>query len=323
MARLAVIVPTFNRVGYLAETIASVLSQDDDDFELIVVDNASTDATSALIGGVADPRLRYVRRAHDLGWRENFNQALRDAQSTSEYVALVADDDRLLPGSLTRAVKVLDASPAVGFVHTTFNVVDAEGRVVVTNADQLDDVPVDMIQRGSEFISRTMRSGTPVCLSSAVMRTAALPEECFAAGEEVCGDLVLFLGIALDWDVGFLATPGIDLRVHPGQLSNSFDTAEHIAELREAKLRFVAANSNRLDDVGALRRSAREYTAVAMTRPVWTATRESRSEGFRALRRAIRERPQLLFSSTVWRAAVRVAVGPRLVRSIHARRAAE
>jgi glycosyltransferase involved in cell wall biosynthesis len=323
MARLAVIVPTFNRVGYLAETIASVLGQDYDDLELIVADNASTDGSVALLAGVADERLRHVRRAHNIGWRENFNQALRDAHSTSEYVVLLADDDRLLPGALTRAMQVLDAAPTVGFVHTTFNVVDAEGRVVVTDADRLDDVPVDMIQRGSEFVSRSMRSGTPVCLSSAVMRTAALPEECFAAGEEVCGDLVLFLGIALDWDVGFLATPGVDLRVHPGQLSNEYDTAEHIAELREAKLRFVAANSTRLDDVGALRRSAREYTAVAMTRPVWTATRESRSLGFRALRGVVRERPQLLLSSMVWRAAVRVAVGPRVVRSIHARRAAQ
>ena len=77
MARLSVIVPTFNRVGYLGEAIASILSQDYRDFELVVADNASTDGTAALLAGVTDPRLRHVRRAHNIGWRANFNQALR------------------------------------------------------------------------------------------------------------------------------------------------------------------------------------------------------------------------------------------------------
>lgn len=320
MSRLTVIVPTFNRVGYLAETIASVLSQDADDFELVVADNASTDGTEAFLAGVTDPRLRHVRRPRNLGWRDNFNQALHDADS--EYVTLVGDDDRLLPGALARAVRFLDAAPAAGFVHTTFNVIDAEGQVIETDAELLGDVADDTIQRGSDFIARAMRSGTPVCLSSAVMRKAALPDVCFAAGEEICGDFVLFLNLALDSDVGFLSTPGVDLRMHPGQLSNSFATAEHITALRESKLRFIAAHASRLDHVGTLRRDARECTAVAMTRPVWAATRESRAEGFGALRRALRERPQLLLSTTTWRAAAHVVVGPRVVRSIQARHAA-
>src|SRR4051812_35115688 len=120
MARVSVVVPTFNRVGYLQETIASILQQDYRDFELIVADNASTDATASLLAGIADPRLHHVRREHNIGWRANFNHALHDADS--EYVALVGDDDRLLPGALTRAVTFLDEAPSVGLVHTTFHV---------------------------------------------------------------------------------------------------------------------------------------------------------------------------------------------------------
>ena len=55
MARVSVIVPTFNRVGYLGETIASILHQDYRDFELVVADNASTDATAALLAGSRGP----------------------------------------------------------------------------------------------------------------------------------------------------------------------------------------------------------------------------------------------------------------------------
>src|SRR3954464_9630197 len=111
MASGPVIVPTYNRGGYLQEAIASILSQDYHDFELVVADNASTDGTAALLAGVTDPRLRHVRRAHNLGWRANFNQALRGADS--EFVALVSDDDRLVPGALTRAVSVMVDTPNV------------------------------------------------------------------------------------------------------------------------------------------------------------------------------------------------------------------
>jgi glycosyltransferase involved in cell wall biosynthesis len=314
MARVSVIVPTFNRVDYLGETVASVLDQDCRDFELVVADNASTDATSALLADVADPRLRHVRRPQNLGWRANFNDALRDTES--EYVALVADDDRLLPGALARAVQCLDDAPSVGLVHTTFHVIDGAGAVLSTDGNWTGARARDRTQRGSDFIAGAMRSGNPVCLSSVVMRTAALPAEAFDPSEEVAGDLVLFLRIALDWDIAFLATPGVELRVHDGQLSNAFDEADNFRALKECKLRFLDANSTRLEHVPALRRAARGYTAAAMSLPVSIAARESRADGYRALRRAVRARPQLVLEPRVWRAAAKIAAGPRALRSL-------
>src|SRR4051794_24822077 len=125
MARVTVIVPTYNRAGYLGEAISSILHQDYQDFELVVADNASTDRTAALLADVADTRLRHVRRPRNIGWRANFNQALHDTDS--EFVALVSDDDRLLPGALARAVTFLDEAPSVGLVHTTLHTIDDRG----------------------------------------------------------------------------------------------------------------------------------------------------------------------------------------------------
>jgi hypothetical protein len=129
----------------------------------------------------------------------------------------------------------------------------------------------------------------------------------------VCADFVLFLRIALDWDIGFLATPGIELRVHTRQLSNAFDRADNFKALRDAKLRFISANSTRLEHVGALRRAARGYTAAAMSLPVSIAARDSREEGLRALRHAVRFRPQLLLAPTIWRTAMKIVLGPRVL----------
>src|SRR5262245_24739905 len=167
MARVSIVVPTFNRVGFLSETIASVLQQDYRDFELLVADNASTDGTAAMLDGIADPRLRRVRRAHNIGWRANFNQAAHSV--TSEYVALVGDDDRLLPGALARAVTFLEQAPRVGLVHTGFDIIDDAGAVIRTNQHWRGDAAEDGVQSGADFIARSMRTGTPVCLSSAVM----------------------------------------------------------------------------------------------------------------------------------------------------------
>ena len=173
MARLSVIVPTFNRVGYLGETIASVLTQDYRDFELVVADNASTDGTAALLDGVTDPRLRHVRRAHNIGWRANFNQALDGADS--EFVALVSDDDRLLPGALARAVRFMDEVHTAGFVHTTYHVIDDRGDVLRTDGNRSGGVVEDRVQPGSDFIVSSMRAVSRVCLSSAVVEDGRAP----------------------------------------------------------------------------------------------------------------------------------------------------
>jgi glycosyltransferase involved in cell wall biosynthesis len=318
MARVSIIVPTFNRVGYLGETIASILQQDYRDFDLVVADNASTDGTAGLISAVDDPRLHHVRRKRNIGWRANFNQAL--ASADSEYVAVVADDDRLLPGALMRAVRCLDEASSVGLVHTSFHVIDERGEVIRTDRSWNGDVAEDLVERGSDFIADAMHTGVPVCLSSVVMRTDALPEVCFEPADEDSGDFVLFLRIALDRDVAFLATAGVELRVHDGQLSNAFDTVEKLRVLEHCKLRFLSANSARLDDTAALRRAARGYTSARLSLTVSMAASDSRAEGIAALRRAVRFRPHLLLAPRTWRAAGKIVVGHRTLRYLRGRR---
>jgi hypothetical protein len=215
----------------------------------------------------------------------------------------------------------LDDAPNVGFVHTTFHVIGERGELIRSNADWTGDVSDDRIQRGTDFIAGSMRSSTPVCLSSVVMRTAALPEVCFEAADEVVGDFVLFLRIALDWDIGFLRTPGIELRIHAGQLSKAFDRADNFRAWRDSKLRFISANSARLDHVGALRRSARGYAAAALSEPVAKAAGESRMAGIRALRRAVRIWPQVIFAPRMWWTAADLVIGPRALRFVRGLRA--
>ncbi len=98
MALISLCIPTFNRAQFLAEAIDSVLSQSFGDFELLVVDNASTDDTASVVRRYTDPRVRFVRNERNLGMIGNFNRCLELAQS--EIVWIFADDDLLEPDAL-------------------------------------------------------------------------------------------------------------------------------------------------------------------------------------------------------------------------------
>ena len=73
---VSVCIPTYNRAGLLRESIASVLAQTFGDFELIISDNASEDATESVVRSFGDDRIKYPRNAKNLGHRENMNCCL-------------------------------------------------------------------------------------------------------------------------------------------------------------------------------------------------------------------------------------------------------
>jgi len=123
--RVSVIMPAYNRAAYLREAIDSVLAQTWTDFELIVVDDGSTDETPAVVAGVADPRVRDLRRDRR-GVSAAVNCGLRAARG--EYVSRLDSDDVWLPEMLQTLVEVLDCRPQVGVAYARGQAMDAGGR---------------------------------------------------------------------------------------------------------------------------------------------------------------------------------------------------
>ena len=89
--KVTVAIPTYNRAHYLPEAIESVLAQTFQDFELLILDNASTDNTPELVKSFKDERIRYVRNQTNIGMFGNCNKALELARG--EYVIIFHDDD--------------------------------------------------------------------------------------------------------------------------------------------------------------------------------------------------------------------------------------
>jgi glycosyltransferase involved in cell wall biosynthesis len=105
---VTILMPAYNTAPYIAEAIQSVLAQDFTDFELLIVDDGSTDNTIQVIKSFTDPRIRLIRQGH-AGIAAALNRGLQEAQG--EYIARFDADDICLPGRLCRQVDFLESHP--------------------------------------------------------------------------------------------------------------------------------------------------------------------------------------------------------------------
>lgn len=110
--------PTYNVAPYVREAIDSVMQQTYTNFELLVIDDCSTDNTVSLVRSIDDPRIRIVQNEKNLGLAENLNRGL--SLITTEYVARMDGDDIAEPFWLEREVAVLDNNPDIGICSGGF-----------------------------------------------------------------------------------------------------------------------------------------------------------------------------------------------------------
>jgi glycosyltransferase involved in cell wall biosynthesis len=128
--KVSVALPVFNGESFLAQAIESVLAQSFTDLELVICDNASTDATQAIGEAFVcrDPRVRYHRNPSNLGAAPNYNKAF--ALSRGRYFKWLAHDDLIEPDYLQQTVAALDARPELVLCNTAVDVIDEAGRVI-------------------------------------------------------------------------------------------------------------------------------------------------------------------------------------------------
>lgn len=173
---VSVVIPTYERVGYLSEAVASVLAQTWPHLEVIVSDNASPTDPGPMLAAFADPRIRLYRNAANLGVGGNLEVALARANGT--YVAILGDDDLWEPQFVETLVAPLEHNPRVAVAFCDHDVVDGAGVIDAARSDAVSRrFGRDLLEAGEHRsfaeIALVRRS---ICIfSGAILRRDAAP----------------------------------------------------------------------------------------------------------------------------------------------------
>jgi glycosyltransferase involved in cell wall biosynthesis len=323
--RVSVIIPTFNRARWLPSAIRSVLDQTFGDFSLLVADNASTDRTPEVVRSFDDPRLRYLRRDHNVGLVPNHNLSLRDVEA--EYCLILPDDDLIHPTTLEETVRALDENPRAGMAHGRFDLIGPDGEILLEENDWTYGLSADTVESGPEFIGESMRWSCRVCASTALMRTDALPNGFFDAEDFPAVDLGMWLRMAIDWEMAFLTRVLSSYRIHGDSHSAAFgppegpgyvQNTEIVTRLKEMKLRFIDLHEDRLDDPPGLRTlasRAMRRELVVMTRNLTLPERRF-GQTARLLWQSAGKDPQVPLQKEAWLLLIASMLGPNMTRRL-------
>lgn len=235
---VSILMPVFDAAPYIAEAIESVLKQRYRAFELVVVDDGSSDASGAIADAFARAYPDRVRVAHqaNAGLPAARNRAI--ALARGEYFALLDADDRWHPEHLQHAMAAFDADPDIGLVHGNVRRIDAGGR------------PIDVPRRRWEhepdpYVAIALRREHVACPTVVFHRDCVLNVGGFDAQFTGlgCEDRDLWLRIAERYRLRYLDAVTADYRVHAGGMSRRQD-------------RMAAARLRLLNKVGLSRRGA-------------------------------------------------------------------
>lgn len=235
MPRVTVVIPTYNRADLVCEAIDSVLAQTYCDFEIIVVDDGSTDRTQEVVS-VYGQRIRVIRQENQ-GEAAARNTGIHEA--TGEFLAFLDSDDLWFPDKLKSQMEFLDVSPSVPWVYSDAEMFNGEtGRTL-------------------SLISRSLRMYRGDVLHRLIMRdfipspTPVIRREIF---EEVgdfwpspkATDWDMWLRIAACYPVGLVDKPLARYRIHQKMITKdqSWETKHYtcVAVIERA----VARNPNKL-----------------------------------------------------------------------------
>ena len=128
--KVSIILPTYNRAHLIERSIASVLNQTYCDFELLVVDDGSTDNTEEIVKGIEDSRIRYIRCEENGGPARARNKGIAEARY--EYIAFQDSDDEWHSDKLEKQMRVmLEASEDTGLVYCEYHYHSIGGKKVI------------------------------------------------------------------------------------------------------------------------------------------------------------------------------------------------
>jgi glycosyltransferase involved in cell wall biosynthesis len=211
---VSILLAVHNGGSLLDESIHSILEQTFTDFELLVIDDGSTDDSHARAAAINDPRIRILRNETNIGLTRSLNRGLAEARG--EYIARQDADDISLPNRLSAQVQYLRTHSDVVLVGTSAVRINPKGIMIGTN-----DMPVT-----HEAIRWASVVDNPFLHTSVMFRRAVVQQECGGYDEQyaVCQDYALWNRLAAKHRVANLPDRLVLMREHPSSMTRSQTT---------------------------------------------------------------------------------------------------
>lgn len=206
---VSVVIPTYNRADYLREAIESVLAQTFRDFELIVVDDGSTDGTQELAASY-NGKLKYLRQQNS-GPSAARNNGIKNA--AGRYVAFLDSDDIWLPEMLAKQISLFRKNPAAGLAATGYCLMDV--RHQLTDTVILHEDELETLRNGNHYKNFFATSG--VMVKKHCFEAAGL----FNEGLHFAEDWDMWLRILHHYSFAYLPEALMHYRVHPAKISET------------------------------------------------------------------------------------------------------
>lgn len=208
--------PVYNGQKYLGAAIESHLSQSFGDFDLVISDNGSTDATPDICAGYAskDARIKFLRSPENRGILWNHRRVFEAVDSPNQYFRWAGADDIMEPGLLQAMVEVLNLRPEVEAVVPDTKNIDEHGQVIGSMARTLDLQSTDVFERAHDVLVANYQH----VIAYGLLRASTL--RLMRTGPNYIGwDPIFVWELALRGQMVQLAGPVLLRRFHAGSIS--------------------------------------------------------------------------------------------------------
>jgi glycosyltransferase involved in cell wall biosynthesis len=209
--RVSITMPVLNGERYLDEAIESIAAQTYQNFELIVVDDGSTDRTPEHIARFSERiNLKCIRHPERQGIARSVNDGIRE--SLGGYIAFLDHDDAWFPEFLETQVQYLDQHPDVGMVHSDFQTTDRDGNVLEESVARCRKRT-----RPSGYVFPQLFMDSFIVANSVLIRKQCI--ERFGGFDEALrfGDYLLWMQIARHYKIDYVGKVLTQYRQHPAQ----------------------------------------------------------------------------------------------------------